>query len=182
MVVRGKVMSWVRWWEVWLPGGYLAQEFIKEAPAYLLPFAALMSDMNKPLLSQLKERIMNASVEAGQKQDLLAMLVFFACRMFSPKEVMEVIHMDLFTNNPLIAYLEHKSREEGKLEGKLSLLQSQAKKRFPHIGETTLELLQNLSEESLQQIGEEILDVANGREFRQRLLQLQPKKEEDLAL
>ncbi len=34
MTIGIDVVSTLRWWEVWLPGGYQAATFVKEAPAY----------------------------------------------------------------------------------------------------------------------------------------------------
>ena len=196
MTIGEEVISTIRWWEVWLPGGYQANQFVKEAPPYLLPFAMLMRGVKKPLISKLKNLIMGLELPEEQRQDLLAMVVFFACRHFEVGTIIEVINMDIFEQNPMAKYLVEKGIERGMEQGMeqgmergmergmeqameqarqglLVMLQSQAKKRFPRVGKGTLAMMEELSFDSLQQLGEELLDIPDGRAFRQRLLSLQ---------
>ncbi|TNE48546.1 MAG: hypothetical protein EP343_15790 [Deltaproteobacteria bacterium] len=179
MTIGNDIVSTLRWWEVWLPGGFQAPRFVKEAPAYLLPFAVLMKGMKKPLLAQLKRMIQGSGLAVSNQHDLLAMVVFFACRRYSLDEVIKEINMDIFEDNPLTEYLFNKGvekgREEGREEGRhslIELLQGQAKKRFPHIGDGTLQLLEELSLSALRQLGDELLELPNGRTFRQTVLSL----------
>ncbi len=180
MAIGDDVISTLSWQEVWLPGGHDASHFLAEAPPYLLPFAVLMKGMKKPLLSRLKSLIMDSGLPSEQQQDLLAMVVFFACRKFELKDVLEAVQMEIFENNPMTDYLIQegikrglqRGREEGRQESLIHLLQVQTKKRFPGVGEGTLSLLEELSPESLQLLGEELLDIPDGRAFRKRVLSL----------
>lgn len=136
MKIGAEVLSQTQWREIWLPGGYKAEQFAKEAPAYLLPFAALMKGLNEGLLAELQDAILQTGFPDEHKQELLVMLVFFACRSMQMPKVMEVIDMALLERNPFAQYLldkgtkqgYDKGREEGREEGREKTLQEEAKK------------------------------------------------------
>ncbi len=134
MVLQGELHASVRWREVWLPGGYDAEAFAKQAPTYLLPFAALMKGAKKPFIKRLAEAIMESEAQEDRKQDLLAMAAFFFARVFAMSEILEEIKMSWLEQNPLIDYVKQQAlpglqqglqqgREEEKREMALKLLE-----------------------------------------------------------
>ncbi|MCK6509250.1 Eco57I restriction-modification methylase domain-containing protein, partial [Myxococcota bacterium] len=50
MWLGGRLVGLVSWREIWFSGKYNAEDFVKEAPAYLLPFAALMEGAERPFI------------------------------------------------------------------------------------------------------------------------------------
>lgn len=180
MAIGSEVVSTIRWQEVWLPGGFHATRFVNEAPAYLLPFALLMKGTQKSLLPQLKHLIQESGLTIEKQHDLLAMVVFFASRKYNLEEVIKVINMDIFEDNPLTEYLINKGVERGREEVRqdlIELLQGQARKRFPRLGDATLTLLEDLSLSALRQLGDELLELPDGRTFRQTVLTLRKNQQ-----
>lgn len=117
MTPRGQVTAFVEWREIWLPGGFQAEQFLQSAPPYLLPFAVLMEGMEPPLLVRLHNAILGSGLSEDHKQDLLVMAVFFASRSFALTEIMEIFDMADIEQNPLAQHLVEKGRQEGLQKG-----------------------------------------------------------------
>jgi len=117
MSVGGGRESSIYWLEIWLPGGFEAHGFVKEAPPFLLPFAAMMEGVDEALLQQIRDAIIKTGLPDGQKQELLVMLVFFASREMVAQRVVEVIGMAVLEKNPLTQFLLEKGREQGEAIG-----------------------------------------------------------------
>jgi hypothetical protein len=117
MTIKAQDESWVRWREVWLPGPHNARDFIKTAPPYLWPFAALMRGTDRAFVGQLTEAINNCTLPETARQDLLVMVVYFFARSFGLNSVMEIVKMSGLERNPLIDYFIQKGLEKGREEG-----------------------------------------------------------------
>lgn len=113
MAPLGEVTAWLKWREVWLPGGHQAESFIQEAPPYLLPFAAKMEKLDKALLLRLHDAIMNAQMTEDQRQDLLVMAIFFASeKKENMAYIREVFDMSVLERNPLAREIKQEGRQE----------------------------------------------------------------------
>ena len=177
MVVGTEVISTIRWREVWLPGGYQASDFLDEAPPYLLPFAALMHGMEKPLLPRLRDAILGAKLSEERRQDLLAMAVFFACRTLKISDVMEVFDVETLEKNPFGKYLLEKGLEQGiekgrqlgRAEGAKKIrvgLLSLLSRRLKNLPQDIIELLEECDElDVLSDLSFEIADMQDEDEI-----------------
>lgn len=123
MSVRGKQRASVSWQEIWLPGAYKAHDFIKQAPPYLLPFAALMEGMQRPFIKELVGAIMQSSVPEQHKQDLLVVAAFFLARIFGMQDVFEEVQMSMLEPNPFVEFFEQRGLQKGLQEGREEGLQ-----------------------------------------------------------
>jgi hypothetical protein len=117
MTIKAQDESWVRWREVWLPGPHNARDFIKTAPPYLWPFAALMRGTDREFVGQLTDAINNCTLPETARQDLLVMVVYFFARSFGLNSVMEIVTMSGLERNPLIDYFIQKGLEKGREQG-----------------------------------------------------------------
>jgi hypothetical protein len=182
MQIFGVQQASVIWREVWLPGKYTAQEFIKEAPPYLLPFAALMPGVERPFIKQLFNSIIDTNLSEERKQDLLVMAIFFLARFFGFEVVQEDINMNILESNPFIEYIkkegEKKGREEGREEELKETIKVLAKRQFPRISKQTLEMLDSLKLDHLRQIIYSMSEFPNTKVFREAIRRYQSQSEQ----
>ncbi|MCK6511058.1 hypothetical protein L6R29_13935 [Myxococcota bacterium] len=131
MWIGGRLVGLVCWREIWFSGKYKAEDFVKEAPAYLLPFAALMEGAERPFIKRLAEAIMKSDVSEQHKQDLLLMASFLFARFFGVQIVQEEIKMSLLEPNPLVEYFMQRGQEKGRQEGRQEIIEKMLGQGLP---------------------------------------------------
>lgn len=130
----------------------------------LLPFVPILKGGDN---ESVVARAVTALRADEQLQELENLLGFFACSVFDVARVREILRFDMaiLQKSPLFQQMAREQRQEGRLEGGLSLLLRQIQRRFGEIPVAIQTNLEGLNIQQLEELSDVILTVNSLDEF-----------------